>query len=42
MESDMILEGFRQAEEVHGFRYMRFIGDGDSSVYLTLIQQVPG
>jgi len=42
MESDIILEGFKQAEEVHGVRYLRFIGDGDSSVYSTLIQHVPG
>jgi len=38
MESDIILEGFKQAEEVHGVRYLRFIGDGDSSVYSTLFQ----
>lgn len=42
MESDIILEGFCQAEEVHGVRYVQFIGDGDSSVYPTLLQQVPG
>ena len=34
MESDIILEGFKQSEEVHGVRYIRFIGDGDSSVYM--------
>ncbi len=42
MEPDIILEGFKQAEEVHGVRYTRFVGDGDSSVYPTLIQNVPG
>ena len=42
MEPDIILEGFKQAEEVHGVRYKRFVGDGDSSVYPTLIQNVPG
>ena len=41
MESDIILEGFKQAESKHGVRYLRFIGDGDSSVYPTLIQCVP-
>ena len=41
MESDIILEGFKQAESKHGVRYLRFIGDGDSSVYPTLIQYVP-
>ena len=42
MEPDIILEGFKQAEEVHGVRYKRFVGDGDSSVYPTLIQNIPG
>lgn len=42
MEPDIILEGFKQAEMVHGVRYRWFVGDGDSSVYPTLIQNVPG
>lgn len=42
METDIILEGFKQAERVHGVRYLRFIGDGDSSVYPTLLESVPG
>lgn len=42
METDVILEGFQKAELMHGVRYMRFIGDGDSSVYLTLLNSVPG
>ena len=42
MEPDIILEGFKQAERVHSVRYMRFVGDGDSSVYSTLVQNVPG
>lgn len=42
MEADIILEAFKQAEKVHGLRYIRFIGDGDSSVHSTLIQGVPG
>lgn len=41
MEPDVILEGFKQAEKVHGVRYKRFVGDGDSSVYPTLIDSVP-
>ena len=41
METDIILEGFKLAEQVHGVRYTHFIGDGDSSVYPTLIN-VPG
>ncbi len=42
MEADIIVEGFVEAERVHGIRYTQFVGDGDSSVYPTLIQQVPG
>ncbi len=42
MESDILLKGFSQAEHVHGVRYTRFIGDGDSSVHTTLLQGVPG
>ena len=42
MESDILLEGFMQAEQVHGVRYTRFDGDGDSSVHTTLLQGVPG
>ena len=41
METSAILEGFQEAEKVHGIRYTRFIGDGDSSVYTTLLQEVP-
>ena len=29
------------AEKVHAVRYMHFVGDGDSSVYPTLLQEVP-
>ena len=36
METDIILEGFQVAEKTHGVRYMRFVRDGDSSVYPTL------
>ena len=42
METDILLEGFMEAERVHGVRYTRFIGDGDSSVHTTLLQGVPG
>ena len=41
METDIILEGFRTAESTHGIRYMRVVGDGDSSVYSTLLLNVP-
>ena len=42
METDIILEGFSEDEQVHGVRYIHFVGDGDSSVYPTLLQNVPG
>ena len=42
MKTDIMVEGFYQCERVHGVRYLCFIGDGDSSVYPTLIQSVPG
>ena len=49
METDIILEGFKRAERDHGVRYIRFVGDGDrfvgdgdSSVFPTLIAEVPG
>ena len=41
METDILLEGFREAERTHGVRYMRIVGDGDSSVYPTLLLNVP-
>lgn len=41
METQAILEGFQQSERIHGLRYTSFIGDGDSSVYPTLLQEVP-
>ncbi len=31
-----------EAERAHGVLYVKFIGDGDSSVYPTLLQNVPG
>ena len=42
METDIVLEGFLEAERVHGVRYTQFVGDGDSSVYPTLLTSVPG
>lgn len=41
MESDIILNGFLEAENEHGVRYMRVIADGDSSMYQTLLEKVP-
>ncbi len=42
METDILLEGFTNAERLHGIHFTKFIGDGDSSVHPTLIQNVPG
>ena len=36
IETDIILEGFLEVEKTHGVRYIRFVGDGDNSVYPTL------
>ncbi len=41
METDIIVDGFKKAESQHGVRYLRFIGDGDSSVYPDLVAKVP-
>ena len=41
MESDIILEGFKKEESMHGAWYTRSIGDGDSSYYSTLTKHAP-
>ena len=41
MESDIVSEGFRLAEEMHSLQYIRVIADGDSSVMCTIRQSVP-
>ena len=41
METDIIVSGFNAAEDMHGIRYMRLIGDGDSSVKCNIQQYVP-
>ena len=41
METDIVLEGFKAAESKHVLRYTKFIGDGVSSVHLTLVNKVP-
>lgn len=40
MESTILVEGFQQSVEMHGMRYLFFIGDGDSSVYSKLREKV--
>ena len=42
METDIVLQGFREAEKKYGLRYTTFIGDGDSSIHPNLITGVPG
>ena len=41
METDIILNGFLEAEVTHGVRYLKVIADGDSSIYATLQEKVP-
>lgn len=41
METDIIVQGFKEAESQYGLRYTKFVGDGDSSVYPSLITEVP-
>ena len=36
MEADIIASGFQLSESMHGLRYMKVIGDGDSSVLYTI------
>ena len=42
METDIILQGFKEAETKYGLRYTTFIGDGDSSLHPNLISGVLG
>ncbi len=37
-----MVEGFRAAEAMHGVRYMRMTGDGDSSVLANIQTYVTG
>lgn len=41
METDILVCGFNAAERMHGVRYMRLVGDGDSSVLANIQQYVP-
>lgn len=36
----MVVEGFSESMETHGVQYLKFIVDGDSSVYAKIKQQV--
>ncbi|KAK9752198.1 hypothetical protein QE152_g4422 [Popillia japonica] len=37
MESDIIVEGFKNSLEMHGIKYTKRVGDGDSSVHKKLL-----
>jgi len=37
MEASIIVEGFKESEQVHGIRYHKFIADGDSNVYKRIL-----
>ncbi|CAN7951097.1 unnamed protein product, partial [Ixodes pacificus] len=41
MEKDIIVEGFRRSEEMHGLKYNRLIADGDSSTYKAVLEAAP-
>lgn len=40
MESEIIVQGFQQSEQMHGVQYRIFIGDGDSSVHQQVLSRV--
>ncbi len=40
METDIIVQGFNETESKYGLRYTKFVWDGDSSVYPSLITGV--
>ncbi|KAJ8875932.1 hypothetical protein PR048_023840 [Dryococelus australis] len=41
MESDILFEGFKASEKTRGLRYLKYIGDGDSSVQKAITERVP-
>jgi hypothetical protein len=41
MESQIILEGFNKSLEMHGVKFSKIIGDGDSSVYKKIKENKP-
>ena len=41
IEADIILEGFQLSEEINGLWYLCLIGDGDYSVYHSVVIGVP-
>jgi len=41
MEPDAMLEIFQRAEELHGVKYVNYIGDGDCKTYKKIVEQLP-
>lgn len=41
METDIIVEGFKNSLQMHGLKYTKMIGDGDSSVHNKLLESRP-
>lgn len=41
MEQDIIVDYFRTSEELHGVRFLKFVGDGDSSVMARIRERCP-
>jgi len=41
METSIIVEEFKESEQVHGIRYHKFIADGDSNVYKRILDSRP-
>ena len=39
METSILVSGFNAAESMHGSRYMKVVGDGDSSVLCNIQEQ---
>lgn len=40
MEADLLVEGFNESENAYGLRYLKFVGDGDSSVFCKIQEKV--
>nr|XP_022904792.1 uncharacterized protein LOC111416906 isoform X2 [Onthophagus taurus] len=40
MEADIVVEGFNQSIAMHGVKYLKFVADGDSSVFYRIQQTV--
>ncbi|KAJ8896357.1 hypothetical protein PR048_001701 [Dryococelus australis] len=40
MEQEILIEGFKRSDSMHGLRFTYVIGDGDSSMYIWLVQNV--